>query len=137
MNVRSSIFERHAFREDLRTSGPQSLSGTLFGRTSSHVLQKAKTVLQKGGSVVVLVDKTLGGAYSPNIFRLAEKINADIIFFNAALQQDGIIKVSFHESEWNGPKQVNCVERQLNELYHHTATLLQQYNNSGYFTAPC
>ncbi|WP_461133922.1 hypothetical protein [Spirosoma lituiforme] len=106
-------------------------------RTGSHVLQKAKTVLKEGGSVVALVDKTLGEVYSPNIFRLAEKINADIIFFDAALQPDGIIKVRFHESRWNGYEQIDSVQHQLNELYQHTETLLQQYNNSGYLTAPC
>lgn len=106
-------------------------------RTGSHVLQKAKTVLQKGGSVVVLVDKTLGEAYSPNVFRLAEKINSDIIFFDAALQPDGVIKVSFYESKWNGYNHVNSIQQQLNELYQYTSNILQQYNNSGYFTAPC
>ncbi|GAB3783235.1 hypothetical protein GCM10028818_40780 [Spirosoma horti] len=106
-------------------------------RTGPYVLQKAKTVLQDGGSIVVLVDKVLGGEYSPNIFRLAEKINADVVFFDAALQDDGIIKVRFHESEWNGYKQENCTQKQLNELYQHTEKLLQQYNNSGYLTAPC
>lgn len=106
-------------------------------RTGPHVLQKAKTVLQNGGSVVVLVDKELGEVYSPNVFRLAEKITADIIYFDAALQDDGIIKVRFHESEWNGYKQVDCIQEQLNELYRHTETILQQYNNAGYLTAPC
>ena len=106
-------------------------------RTGPYVLQKVRTVLQKGEAIVVLVDKKLGDVYSPNVFRLAEKINADIIFFDAALQQDGKVKVGFHESEWNGYEQVNCIQQQLNELYQHTETILQQYNNSGYFTAPC
>ena len=104
-------------------------------RTGPFVLQKTKRVLEQGGSIVVLVDRELGGPYSPNIFRLAEKINTDIVFFGAVLRQDGVVDVSFRESEWNG--NVNRVDEQLNELYNYTATLLQQYDNSGYLHAPC
>ncbi|SOD99813.1 hypothetical protein [Spirosoma fluviale] len=99
-------------------------------RTGPFVLQKAKSVLQQGGSIVVLVDRELGGPYSPNVFRLAEKINADIIFFDAILQRQGVVNVRFHESEWNGKSHADRVSRQMDELYRHTTTLLQQYSYS-------
>ncbi|MVM35226.1 hypothetical protein GO755_34710 [Spirosoma sp. HMF4905] len=104
--------------------------------TGSFVLQKAKRILQQGGSVVALVDHHLGDPYSPNIFRLAEKLNSDIVFFDAALQKDGTVDVRFRESEWNGSSCANRVHQQMNELYQHTANLLQHYGNSSYFKPP-
>ncbi|GAB4017626.1 hypothetical protein GCM10028808_49550 [Spirosoma migulaei] len=105
-------------------------------RTGPFVLQKSKSVLQQGGTVVVLVDKLLGGPYSPNIFILGEKLNSDIIFFNAALQNDGTIVVNFHESEWNGSDCKIRVHQQMNELYQFTTALLKHYGNSYYLRAP-
>lgn len=68
---------------------------------NQFVLQKAKILLQQRGAIVVLVDKELGGGYSPNIFRVAEILRSDIIFFEASLHQNKTVEVNFYESEWN------------------------------------
>lgn len=103
-------------------------------RADQFVLQKAKTILQRGGTIVVMVDKKLGGVYSPNIFRLAEKLGSDVIYAETVLHQDKTVEVNFRESKWN--RRPGHVQEQMNELYQNISSLLVKQYNSGYLSSP-
>ncbi len=105
--------------------------------TDSFVLQKARTLLRQGKTLVVMVDKTLGAAYSPNVFKLAETVNADIAFVQSSLSKNGVIHVGFVESQWNGTIVDSKTEMQMQELYDITAEILHNYDQSGYLNPPC
>jgi len=67
-----------------------------------NVLLKAKNILQNGGIVIALADEDTGyNNYSPNVFRLAEKINTELVYFFSELKPDGHIEVSFFEAPTN------------------------------------
>jgi hypothetical protein len=61
-------------------------------KVGPDVLLRARTVLKRGESVLLLVD-TLAGDYSPNIFRLAGATKANVLFFTAELAGDGCVGV--------------------------------------------
>lgn len=60
-----------------------------------NVLIKAKNVLQKNGSVLLMADNSKTGVFSPNMFHLCRLLNSKLIFFFAALNDSGIIDVRF------------------------------------------
>lgn len=55
------------------------------------VLLKARSILRRGGSVVVLLDRSIGTTLEPNILRLAHAVEAPIEFGIPELQIDGTI----------------------------------------------
>ncbi len=61
-------------------------------KVQPDVLLRSRTVLARGGSILLLVD-TLGGDYSPNIFRLAKATGVGVLFFGAELDRDGRVQV--------------------------------------------
>jgi hypothetical protein len=105
-------------------------------RTGPTVLLKAKSVLQQGGTVSAMVDRYLGGEYSPNIFRLAEKLQADLVFVSVVLEQQGNVAVRFQESAWNGRAGTNRISQQLNELYQITSSIFEHYGTALYSESP-
>ena len=61
-------------------------------KVQRDVLLRTRTVLRRGGSVLLLVDAT-SGDYSPNIFRLAGAVGATVLFYTAELEGDGHVQV--------------------------------------------
>lgn len=61
----------------------------------SNVLVKIRTVLRRGGSVAMLIDTHLDLPYSPNVFRVARALGAQVVFTVAELQPDGSILVEY------------------------------------------
>ncbi|WP_234733942.1 hypothetical protein [Tellurirhabdus bombi] len=87
------------------------------------VLLKAKSILQRGGTVVVLVDHEFG-VYSPNMFRLAKKLNSDIIYSFAGLQADGTIGVQFFEAPGACSEEEDEVNLRINAFHSHVMNLV-------------
>ena len=61
----------------------------------SFVLLKTKNYLLNNKTIVLMVDDTKTGEYSPNIFKLAKKINSNILFFFAEINNSNIIDIKF------------------------------------------
>ncbi len=99
-------------------------------RTGSFVLNRAKTILKQQGTVVALVDKELGSEFSPNLFKLAHRVQADIVFFMAELLPNGYVEVSYYESQFAGPEQNVIIKKQMYELYCHVSEILRRNGNA-------
>jgi hypothetical protein len=57
-----------------------------------NILLKVKRILERGGTVITLVDHLIDGQFSPNQFRLAAKLNAELRMVVVELQPDGAIR---------------------------------------------
>lgn len=60
-----------------------------------NVLVKVRTVLRRGGSVLMMADPHPGEPYSFQIFRLAPRVGARVVFTTWKLAHDGVIEFSF------------------------------------------
>ena len=93
----------------------------------STVLIKVRGILRRGGTVIVLVDENLSaGNYSPNVFRLAEKLNSDMIYSLVKLQPNGSIEANILEfpnavsAEEDGVAlKINALSEQVTNLLNH------------------
>lgn len=93
----------------------------------STVLIKVRGILRRGGIVVVLVDENLSaGNYSPNVFRLAEKLNSDMVYSLVKLQPNGSIEATMFEfpdaasAEEDGVAlKINALSEQVTNLLNH------------------
>ena len=70
-------------------------------KAQPDVLLRTRTVLRRGGSILLLVD-TIAGDYSPNIFRLAKATGAAVLFFTAELEGDGCVEVRVFQVPYPG-----------------------------------
>jgi hypothetical protein len=57
-----------------------------------NILLKVKRILERGGTVITLVDHLIDGQFSPNQFRLAAKLNAELRMVVVEFQPDGSIR---------------------------------------------
>ncbi|MFI5136208.1 MAG: hypothetical protein ACHQIM_00185 [Sphingobacteriales bacterium] len=99
-------------------------------QTGPFVLNRAKSILRQGGTVVALADQKLGGKISPNIFLLAQMLNARVVYFFSELRPDGTIDVSFFESDIAGLRAENAVGSQIMELQNYVTGILGRYGNT-------
>lgn len=70
-------------------------------KVQPDVLLRTRTVLRRGGSILLLVD-TIAGDYSPNIFRLAKATGAAVLFFTTELEGDGCVEVRVFQAPYPG-----------------------------------
>ncbi len=70
-------------------------------KVQPDVLLRTRTVLRRGGSILLLVD-TIAGDYSPNIFRLAKATGAALLFFTTELEGDGCVEVRVFRAPYPG-----------------------------------
>ena len=91
----------------------------------STVLIKVRGILRRGGIVIVLVDENLSaGNYSPNVFRLAEKLNSDMIYSLVKLQSNGCIDVNMFEFPKAASAEEDSVALKINTLSEQVTNLL-------------
>ena len=90
----------------------------------SKVLLKVRGILRKGGIVIVLIDDYKNGGYSTSILKLAEKVNADILFSLLKLQDDGNIEVDLYDlpqnsfdEEYNINQKVEFIDTTVKNFY--------------------
>ncbi|MFP5041970.1 hypothetical protein [Parasediminibacterium sp. JCM 36343] len=58
-------------------------------------LLKTRAILKRKGTVIVMIDALLGMAFSPNMLRLAGKMEVKVLFLIAKLSPDGVIDAEF------------------------------------------
>ena len=68
-------------------------------RRGPYLYNETKNILQSGGSVAVLVDDKFGEAYCPKMFRLAQCLGSDLVYYFSELEPDGCIRVSYVASK--------------------------------------
>ena len=74
--------------------GDHPIAGVL---ADGHMLVRTRTLLKRGGCLMLLVDKEQGEAIPTSIFRFVGKFNSRIIATFSYLQSDGTILVRFVE----------------------------------------
>lgn len=99
--------------------------------SGSSVLLKAKSILSKNGTIVLMVDKGPNNReYSPNIMKLCGKVGAKVIFFFAELQPDGTIETSFMQAPHPYCKSETDINSNLEIMKKTTNEILMRYNAS-------
>jgi len=66
-------------------------------QTGSMSLLKIKSILKNRGSIVMMADTGLSSIIYPNIFHLAAKTNARIMFLMAYLNENGVVEITLSE----------------------------------------
>ncbi len=95
--------------------------------TGPFVLNRAKSVLQKNGFLVALLDSVLGREISPNILTLGNKLKAQVLFILAELTPGGYINVTFVRADANGSNDGEKAQNQILGLQRHIDAILANY----------
>ncbi len=89
----------------------------------SFVLLKAKNYLLNNKTIVLMVDDAKTGEYSTNIFKLAKKINSNILFFFTEMNNSNIIDIKFILPPFPSPsndfeinENINFIKTYSNEI---------------------
>lgn len=94
--------------------------------TDASVLIKVRSLLRKGGAVIVLVDNLSDGSFSSNVFRLAEKLNANIVLALVELQADGNLKAYTIGAPDTVNPEEDKVEQKIKSMNEQVLTILEQ-----------
>ncbi len=85
-------------------------------RTDHKVLLTVKAILKRGGVVITSVDNLSDGSFSPNQFRLAEKLNAGIMLVLVELLSNGMIRNRLIEApHFDGEDALDLKIKYMNE----------------------
>ncbi len=98
-----------------------------------HVLLKAKNLLQKNESVLLMVDQGAFGSYSPNILKLCGKLGSKLVFLFAELQVDGTVETYVTEAPFPYCKNSNEIEENLKYLKQASDEIVLRYQNQSIF----
>ena len=112
--------------------GKMSLFGSeekipaIFG--DAFVLVKAKKVLDRGGNVILMIDRYSNDKLSPNIMHFCGKIDARMVFYFSHLKRDGIIDNIYTEAPYPGCKNETEIKENIAFLKRKTAEIIAEMN---------
>lgn len=86
-NIQAAIIGKKTKDGKMALWGAKTKLNTIV--KSPYVLVKTKHILENNGNVLVMVDDLNTGEISPNIFHLAGKVNAQVIYIFSKLMNDG------------------------------------------------
>ncbi len=104
-------------------------------KVQPDVLLRTRTLLRRGGSVLLLVD-TIAGDYSPNIFRLARATGASVVFFTTELEGDGCVEVRVFQAPYPGCGNQAEIAGNLGALDRQIKRISGQPQNGPFDTVP-
>jgi hypothetical protein len=93
------------------------------------VLVKTRSILKNNGTVVMMIDDSRTGEFSPNIMRLCGKVGAKIVFFFAELTQDDNINCYFVNPPNENCENENSINENLDFLRQKKNEILGRYKN--------
>ena len=97
--------------------------------TGPFVLNRAKSVLQKNGFLIALLDSVLGREISPNILILGHKLKAKVFYMLAELRPDGYIHVSFKNATGDSSSAEAAAKDQIAGLKQQVGAILSRYRS--------
>ncbi|GAB3333723.1 hypothetical protein GCM10027299_41510 [Larkinella ripae] len=93
--------------------------------TDHYILVKVRSILRKGGIVIILVDDISKEAtYFPNIFRLVNKLNSDLILTLVKLQGDGYIEGRIFDLPDTSSDEEENIKSKFDALHKHVTTVM-------------
>jgi hypothetical protein len=117
---------------------PASNTMSLWGITdkvpiivkNTYSLIKAKTVLENKGSLVLMVDHTETGLYSPNIMKLCGKLDAKVVFFFAELNAQNVVESYLIEAPFPRCRTAEEINQNLIFLRKKHDEILENYRKA-------
>ena len=100
---------------------------------SPTVLIRARTILNCKGSVLLMLDKFYGDAYSPNMLRLCGKTGGRALFYFAELKMDGKIYVSLEQPPYPYCKTEAEIVENLKSLAAKIELITERYKQQPKF----
>ena len=97
---------------------------------NAFTLVKAKTVLEKKGKLVLMIDSTKTGLYSPNIMKLCGKIDAKIVFFFAELNAQNVVESYLIEAPFPRCRTAEEINQNLIFLRSKHDEILENYRKA-------
>ncbi len=92
-------------------------------------LIRVKSLLQNNKSIGLMVDSFFQKPISPNIFRLASKIGAKVVFLYAYLREDGLIETTIELPPYPFSRNEVEVEANINAIKNGLNSVLGKYQN--------
>ena len=92
-------------------------------------LVKVKSILTNKGSIVMMADAGPLSMIYPNIFHLAAKINARILFLFAYLNEKGVIEITLTEPSHSQISDDKQLEKNITDLREAREEILIKYAN--------
>ena len=98
-------------------------------QTGAMSLLKVKSILEHKGSVVLMADKDPESIIYPNIFHLAAKTNARVLFLLAFLNEDSVIEISLYQPPYCQSSSIQQTEENIKALREAREEILLKYAN--------
>jgi hypothetical protein len=93
-------------------------------------LLKSKTVIENKGTLVLMIDQTETGEYSPNIMKLCGKMDAKVVFFFAELNSQNVIECNCIEAPFPRCRTAEEINENLIFLRKKHDDILENYRKA-------